>query len=163
MAHSRSVVPDKQWSWEKPDNCPGELLHVVSSLNQTREYIRKAVRGLSSEALWHRPAPGVPSIGNILMHLRGTEHQWIGEKIGGLPLKRDRDLEFSAEGGKELPELLADMEATRAESDGVLAELASADEETLFFLHYTENHFAFHAGQLCTLRKLHEPEFQLYE
>ncbi len=163
MAHSRSLVPDQQWSWQKPANCPGELLHVVSSLDQTREYISRAVRGLGSEALWHRPNPGIPSMGNILMHLRGTEHEWIGVKIGGLPRKRDRDLEFSAEGGKELPELLADLESTRAESDGVIAGLTGTDEEILFFLHYTENHFAFHAGQLCMLRKLHEPEFLLYE
>jgi hypothetical protein len=145
-----------------PTDSPARAARIVSSLNQTREYIHRAVDGIDHSVLWSRPSPGISSIGNILMHLRGTEHQWIGVKIGGMPLDRNRPLEFSTQDGKQLSELLEDLERTRAETDRVLAGLTDVSAEALFCLHYTENHFAFHAGQLCILRKLHEPDFALY-
>ncbi|RQW11223.1 hypothetical protein EH198_12935 [Paenibacillus rhizophilus] len=62
----------------------------------------QSVEGLPAEYVWKRTSPTTLSIGNILMHVCGSEHQWIGNKLGGIPLERDRDLEMSATHGKDV-------------------------------------------------------------
>ncbi|MFW5845735.1 MAG: hypothetical protein ACOCXJ_05860, partial [Planctomycetota bacterium] len=128
----------------------------------TRAYVQRAVAGVSYDVLWHRPGPGLPAMGNLLMHLRGTEHEWIGVKVGGLPRRRQRAVEFSTDQEPGLQELLMALASVQAESDRVLAGLTTVDEHVTVCIHYTENHYAFHAGQLCLLRRLAEPAFQLY-
>ncbi len=162
MAHSKSMRHGQPWKWETPTNCPMALRYIVSALNQSREYVKRAVVGIDYDALWKRFNDNAPSMGNILMHLRGTEHQWIGNKVGKRPLQRDRDLEFSTRNGDPLELLLQNLDATERETSAVLEQLDAVDENILYCFHYTENHFAFHAGQLCTMRKIHEPEFLLY-
>jgi len=162
MAYSDTLSPGRGWRWPKPDGCPERLVHVVSALDRARDYARRAVEGVDRASCWRRPGPGMPAIGNLLMHLRGTEHQWIGVEIGGLPLDRDRDAEFAVEDGATLPELLADLDRVEAQTREVLRGLDEVDEHALFCVHYTENHVAYHAGQLCALRRLVEPGFRLY-
>ncbi len=163
MAHSKSLQRGHDWQWNILQKCPDELAHIVSALNQTRDYIKRSVKGLEYDILWTRVNNNIPAMGNILMHLRGTEHQWIGNRVGNIPLKRTRDLEFSTKNGDELPLLIKQLDETEKETTSVLEQLEDINEEALFCFHYTENHLAFHAGQLCTLRKIHEPRFALYE
>jgi hypothetical protein len=75
---------------------------------------------------------------------------------------RNRPLEFSTEKGEKLPVLMEQLSLTADETREVLNKLEEATEHALFCLQYTENHFAFHAGQLVLLRKLAEPGFLLY-
>jgi hypothetical protein len=142
------------------------LAAVASALRQTHDYIARARTGLREEHLWRRLHPVVPSIGNLLLHLTGTEHQWIGDKIGRLPLKRDRDHEFSADGatGPALPDLIAAMDRVWSQSAEILGGLSeeAVTDEVLFNVHYTENHLAYHVGQMVMLRKLMESDFTLY-
>ena len=162
MAHSKSLSHTGGWDWPEPKSCPAELIHVISSLNQSREYILRAVRCVDYTALWHRPVPSVISMGNILMHLRGTEHHWIGFKVGNRPLNRNRDAEMSTLQGAPLAELLTAQRMTEQETNSVIAGLDAVNDTILFCFYYTENHFSFHAGQLVTLRKLTDPGFTLY-
>ena len=69
---------------------PGNARQVVSGLDQARANLLRVVEGMPEAGLWQRIGPTIPSIGNLLLHVAGTEHQWIGEKVGKLPLNRDR-------------------------------------------------------------------------
>lgn len=158
------------WAWPIISRCPGSLLSIMSNLDQSRTYVYKSVDGISYENLWHRPSEKIYSIGNILMHLRGTEHQWIGNRIGRLPLHRDRESEFSTTEGKNLSELLDDLRQTHTQTQDVIAKLTSADltrcdyggKYTVeFIVHYIAQHFAYHAGQIPILRALVDKNFEL--
>lgn len=165
MAHSQSLkVPEAGWQWPRPTACPPRLSSIVSALDQTRDYIDRIVSGATEEDLWWRPEPTLNAMGNLLLHLAGTEHQWIGNKVGKATLKRDRDYEFSAKGGHTLADLRARLEGERLSTRELLAKMndASVDEAVLFCFHYTENHFAYHCGELAMLRRLRTPLFRVY-
>jgi uncharacterized damage-inducible protein DinB len=172
MAHSRSIVKTSSgWNWPQAHACPRELREIVSNLDQTREYLRRAVRDLGSDAVWRRMGEGTPSIGNLLMHLRGSEHQWIGTKLGGLVLARDRDAEFGIREGRALPALLERLDGARRDTEAILARLTDEDiqngryggHSARFILHYTAQHFAYHVGQVVLIRKFFQPGFALYD
>lgn len=165
MAHSQSIVQSEtgwQWPWGAPS--PEWLAHVVSALDQTRAYIEKVTAGVTEEDLWWRPDPDMNSMANLLLHLASTEHQWIGNKVGGNPLRRDRDHEFSARGGYTLAELKARLALEQHETAHILSGLEGKPENAaiLYCFHYTENHFAYHCGELAILRRLKSPSFRLY-
>ncbi len=171
MAHSRSIVKNPSgWNWPQASACPRELREIVSNLDQVREYLRRAVRDLGGDEVWRRMGEGTPSIGNLLLHLRGSEHQWIGNKLGGLVLARDRDAEFTTREGPGLPALLERLDGARRDTEAILARLTDEDAATgrygghsaRFILHYTAQHFAYHAGQVVMIRKYFEPGFVLY-
>ncbi|MBI5723174.1 MAG: DUF664 domain-containing protein [Planctomycetes bacterium] len=158
------------WAWPIISRCPASLLSVVSNLDQSRTYVYKGVDGLSYDNLWKRPAEKIYSIGNILMHLRGTEHQWIGNRIGHLPLLRDRESEFNTRQGKNTADLVADLRQVHAQTQDVIAKLTSADLNRCdyggkytveFIIHYITQHFAYHAGQIPILRALADADFEL--
>jgi uncharacterized damage-inducible protein DinB len=172
MAHSRSIVKTPSgWNWPPAPACPRELREIVSNLNQVREYLRRAVRDLGNDEVWRRTGEGTPSIGNLLMHLRGSEHQWIGNKLGGRVLDRDRDAEFATRAGPGLSTLLEQLDGARRETEAILARLADEDvaagryggHSAQFILHYTAQHFAYHVGQVVMIRKFFEPSFVLYD
>jgi uncharacterized damage-inducible protein DinB len=171
MAHFRSIVKTPSaWNWPQAGACPRELREIVSNLDQVREYLRRDVRDLGSDVVWRRMGEGTPSIGNLLMHLRGSEHQWIGSKLGGMVLSRDRDFEFGTRKGPALPELLGQLEGARRETEAILARLTDEDvttgryggHSTRFMLHYTAQHFAHHVGQVVMIRRFFVPGFVLY-
>ena len=144
---------------------------VVSSLNQMRRNILHCVEGLSDEQAWLRIVPDVSAVGNLLMHLRGTEHQWIGHKIGKKALHRDREREFSARRGIGLSTLVEGLRTVAKETKEILGELDEAKVNEYrsedgfsipFILHYTNQHFAVHLGQLVVLREYLSPRFRLY-
>jgi len=121
--------------------------------------------------VWTRIGPDVCAAGNLLLHLRGSEHQWIGHKIGTRPLERDRDAEFAARGGYDLSTLVEGIKTSAAETREVLASLDEAAVEEHrsedgfsipFILHYTNQHYSLHLGQLVMIREYLSPGFRLY-
>ncbi|WP_438447831.1 DinB family protein [Gorillibacterium sp. sgz5001074] len=172
MTHYQSLLPtDDSWKWPVDPAVPAPLRSIASNIDQAKMYIRRGAAGLQEEHLWKRLTGTSLSIGNLLLHFRGTEHQWIGQKLGGLPLDRDRDLEMNAAGGFSLEELLAALDETDRQSRDILTRLTEDDlartytEQQLsaeFILHYTAQHLAYHAGQLILLRKCFEPGFLLF-
>ena len=158
--------------WPVVDDCPAALRAVAANLLQTHVLLRKSTVGLSPDGLWRRPHPEVYSIGNVLLHVCGSEHQWIHSHLGGRPLVRDRDPRVRHAAGPRSgrtagqlgPHGASDARgagrpcpttstcATRG-FDGFSAE---------FILHYTAQHLAYHAGQMLTLRRLTEPAFEVH-
>jgi uncharacterized damage-inducible protein DinB len=159
------------WGWPEEDVFADSIRKPVSSLYRMRLNVLLAVRDLNEEQLWYRLGPDVSAIGNLLMHLRGSEHQWIGNKIGGIPLQRDRDHEFAARRGKDLGELIRDIEDTERQTRSTLSALST---ETIlafrsdqgysieFILHYMIQHFSLHLGQIIAVREYLAPGYRLY-
>ena len=156
-------------NWPEVTACPERLRFIASNLLQTHVLIRKSVQGLSDETLWKRHCEGFYSIGNVLMHICGSEHQWISNMLGGAPLVRNRDAEFDTQRGASLNQLLAKLDEQEAHTRHVLSKLTDADlarsdfnvYTAEFILHYTAQHMAYHAGQLLVLRRLEDPGFNV--
>jgi len=166
MAHSQTISNLEGWGWPKPENCPESLVLIVSNLNQTRQNIRATMANFPAEHLWRHISASTPSAGNVLLHLAGTERQWIHNKAGGLPIVRDRAREFAADGGMSAQELVSAMDAEAATTDQILSRMTRdagpASELVQYCFHYTVNHFAYHSGQLVTIRKMFQLDFQVY-
>lgn len=127
--------------------------------------LRRCVEMLPAEDLWWRPNPASNSVGNLLLHLAGNVRQWIVSGIGGRPDIRERETEFGADGGAEVSDLLAHVEATLESVDGVLAELDPArlgeeiriqgnDVTVLEALYHAVEHFSMHVGQIIYITKM---------
>jgi hypothetical protein len=56
--------------------------------------VDKAVRSVSTEALWKKPFPFGNSIGHLVLHLTGNLNHYIGAIIAGTAYVRDREKEF---------------------------------------------------------------------
>jgi uncharacterized damage-inducible protein DinB len=86
--------------------------------------IRTALVHLPVRDLWWRPNPESNSVGNLLLHLAGNARQWIVAGVGGQADHREREGEFSADGGLDAPEVLRRLEAVVQEVDDVLRALS---------------------------------------
>lgn len=96
-------------------------------LAKALERARHCVAQLSDEQVWWRPAEGMNSVGNLLLHLSGNVRQWIGAGLGGAADDRDRPSEFAERGPIAKDDLLARLDATIAKARAVLAAQAEAD------------------------------------
>ncbi|HUV06823.1 MAG TPA: DinB family protein [Spirochaetia bacterium] len=172
MAFYETVISQESgWGWEVPVNVPESIREVVASLYQMKRNILHSVAGLPEDQVWSRIGPDVSAIGNLLMHVRGSEHQWIGHKIGHRPLKRDRNQEFAQRGGISLKTLIEDLGRVDRDTREILGELSeetikgfrSADGCSIpFILHYTNHHLAVHLGQIIAVREFLRPGYRLY-
>ena len=96
--------------------------------NELREGLHKVehcLRQLDDAQVWWRPVPEMNSIANLLLHLCGNVRQWIVCTAGGLPDHRDRQAEFDDRSQRPKSELLAMLQRTVAEADGVIASLSA--------------------------------------
>ena len=117
-------------------------------------------------ALWQR-LPGITnSVGNLALHLEGNLREYVGRQLGGVPYRRQRDLEFSLSGLSRddllqrvvglqeiIPEIVAGL------SDAVLdaaypEEVLGAPISTRKFLIHLQGHLNYHLGQIDYLRRI---------
>ena len=74
---------------------------------------------MTEEDLWWRPDETTNALGNLVLHLAGSNRYYIGYGIGGRTVERHRDAEFAARGNPGR----ADVLATWSESLHVCAEV----------------------------------------
>lgn len=127
--------------------------------------IRRCLEALPDGDLWWRPNDASNSVGNLLLHVAGNIRQWVVSGIGGEPDIRERDEEFSADGGARAVDLLAHLEATLEDVDRVLGSLDPGrldgrlviqgnDVTVLEALYHAVEHFSMHTGQIIYVTKL---------
>jgi uncharacterized damage-inducible protein DinB len=136
--------------------------------------IERCLEQLDDADVWWRPNAQSNSVGNLLLHLAGNARQWIVAGVGGAEDKRERQTEFEAGTQQQtsddaLPtaqELLANLRATLAEVDAVLARLDPAsllERRTIQGLRgvvilpaifHVVEHFSMHTGQIVQLTKM---------
>lgn len=128
------------------------------------ERIRRALELVPPDRLFWRPHEGVPSIGNLLLHLEGNVRQWWLSGLGGAEDTRDRPAEFEAREG-DADELFARLartvrcaaDAVRAlDEDALLAErtIQGFRADGVFAVLHVAEHFAWHTGQIVWIAKL---------
>lgn len=144
-------------------------------LDQYLPRIRLCCAPLGDADIWWRPAAGSNSIGNLILHIEGNARQWLIGGVGVEPNLRNRDGEFSADGGHTSEELLALLADTLLRIDRVLAALrpAQLDEPrviqgattTVFdAIYHVVEHVSMHTGQIIQLAKWRAPgTIRLYD
>jgi uncharacterized damage-inducible protein DinB len=138
---------------------------AVAKLETYLEWLVHAVGMLDDEATWSRPSANLNSVGNLLMHLEGNVRQWILHGIGGQEDHRQRDLEFSTEGGISGAVLLEKLHQTvtaacevirnpRSDSEWLQhIEIQGFSTTTLGAVIHIFEHFSYHTGQIVQLAK----------
>ena len=84
------------------------------------ERIEHCVAQLNDEQIWHRPAPGMNSIGNLILHLRGNVRQWIVSGLTEAEDDRNRPQEFAENGPIARQTLLDQLRETVTAAVSVL-------------------------------------------
>jgi uncharacterized damage-inducible protein DinB len=133
----------------------------------SESYVRiyRCLNMISDDELWKQPASGIPSIGNLVLHICGNARQWVLSGLGDKEDNRDRDQEFVPRQKIKKAELVFLMENLKMNIRQVLKDLKEKDlaaqrniqgfEVTGFsaLVHVLE-HFSYHTGQITMLTKL---------
>lgn len=133
-----------------------------------RVKLRAALDALPPDALWWRADAQSNSVGNLLLHLAGNVRQWIVGGVGGRPVERHRDAEFTAAGGSSIDDLWANLDAAIGEADAVIAGLDPAhllerrtiqarEVTVLDAVYHVVEHFGMHLGQIILIAKMRAP------
>ncbi len=121
--------------------------------------IIKCLAFLTEEEVWQRPNENTVSIGNLILHLSGNVRQWICAGLGQQEDVRQRDVEFSTEGGISKALLSEKIKLTIIDAQAVvdrvnLEDLAKTypvqvyNETGLSIIVHVIEHFSYHIGQI---------------
>lgn len=147
-----------------------EFLQMVRHrlLGEFPGQIRACLDAMTEDDLWWRPNPQANAVGNLVLHLAGSNQFYLGHAIGGGPDVRDREAEFAARGQRSAADVFAAYDGARATVERVLDTLTPArmTETTLatgrsssfarILMHVT-HHNALHIGQIVWITKLRKP------
>lgn len=148
------------------------IMECMRRLDQSLGYVEAALERLPQDKLWLRPRPRMNAIGNLCLHIAGSEHQHLVCGIGNLPTYRDRAGEILQSGGYTREELLGLLRTVRQESWSVIRGLTAADLERVVTISYPEDsgmegyswsiqkiligaaeHYSYHTGQIVYAAK----------
>jgi hypothetical protein len=106
-----------------------EIVAFADPIVGAIERIIRCLDGLDAEGLnWRPPAPLTNSLYVLAFHTMGSAEAAIIGELGGQPVQRDRDAEFTASGDSAEP-LYARWEALKPRLHETLARLTVADME----------------------------------
>jgi uncharacterized damage-inducible protein DinB len=141
------------------------LQFSVDKLKQFTDRIEICLKTLTEDQIWARGGENENAIGNLALHLTGNVRQWIVTSLGNDPVKRDRDSEFSARGGRSSTELATTLRYTVDQAAHIIAGL-STDQLTRTYeiqsyvvsgvevVYHVVEHFAEHTGQIIFATKM---------
>jgi uncharacterized damage-inducible protein DinB len=119
---------------------------------------------LTDAQIWERHGEHENAVGNLLLHLCGNMRQWVISGVGGAVDVRERDAEFSADGGLGAEELMGRFALTVAEARRVIARVPAErlleritpqgrDVNVLEAILQVVGHVEQHVGQIVVLTK----------
>ena len=77
------------------------LQHITTRLvTEFPTQVEKCLEVLGEDDLWWRPHEQSNAVGNLVLHVAGSNRHFLEHVIGGAPGVRDRDAEFGARGGQ---------------------------------------------------------------
>jgi uncharacterized damage-inducible protein DinB len=146
------------------------LLHLVRSrmVDDYPSQIGQCLQIITDEDIWWRPDERSNALGNILLHLIGSNRLYIGYGVGGRVVERDRAAEFTARGGHNLAAIVDAWN----ETVGILREVLDALEPAQLLeqtdrtgkmttvasiLLHASHHTAAHMGQVVWITKMRHP------
>jgi uncharacterized damage-inducible protein DinB len=121
---------------------------------------------LDERDIWWRPSERTNAVGNLVLHLAGSNRHFICHVIGGQPFRRDRDAEFAERTERSKTELLALWNDTTAAVAPVLDALTftrlaetttDKGRSVLQVLLHVTHHNALHLGQIVWITKMRRP------
>jgi uncharacterized damage-inducible protein DinB len=146
------------------------VLHLTR-VRLTQDYpaqIDACLEVLDDDQIWWRPNEQSNAVGNLLVHLVGSNRYYLEEVIAGRRISRDRDAEFSSRGGLSKDQIremwAACVETVRGVLEGLQpSQLEQATDRTgkattfgQVLLHVT-HHNAVHMGQIVWITKMLRP------
>ncbi len=146
------------------------VLHVSRNrlLHDYPGQIAACLDVLTDQQAWWRPNERANSVGNLVLHLAGSNRHYFAHVLAGEVDRRDRDAEFAARGGHTVAELRRHWEDSLSAVARVLETLdASRLMDTTdrtgktttvaqVLLHVT-HHNAVHLGQIVWVTKMQQP------
>lgn len=138
---------------------------AIIRLKENTPKVKKCLDEMSDGEIWKRPNPSCNSVGNMILHLCGNITQYIISSLGGIEDKRERDKEFSAEGGFTKVELFNKLESTVSQA-GKIIEKVTPEEmlnkhsvqgfelSTIGIIIHVVEHYSYHTGQVIYWTKL---------
>lgn len=129
------------------------------------DQVRACLDRLDDAQVWWRPHPESNAIGNLVLHVCGSNRHFVGRVVGGTAYERDRKAEFAERGPKPRAELRRVLDETVAETDRILGGLdparllevrevpRDAPQTVLALVLRTSHHWAVHTGQIVYATK----------
>jgi uncharacterized damage-inducible protein DinB len=151
-----------------PDSVDTFLLqHITTRLvNEFPRQVVKCLEVLNEDDLWWRPNESSNAVGNLVLHVAGSNRHFLEHVIGGAPGVRDRDAEFAARGGLTKAEVLSVWTEVAGRVDAVLRTLtperltqttSDKNKSVADVLLHVTHHNALHIGQIVWITKLRRP------
>jgi hypothetical protein len=151
-----------------PDSVDAFLLrHLTTRLvDEFPVQVEKCLDVLTEDDLWWRPHDQSNAVGNLILHVAGSNRHFLEHVIGGVPFVRDRDAEFAVRGGRSKADVLQVWKDVAGRVNKVLgaltpdrlAQITSEKNKSVaeILLHVT-HHNALHIGQIVWITKLRRP------
>jgi len=137
----------------------------IHRIDENTKRLKACIEELHESEIWIRPNENSNSIGNLILHLCGNVRQYAISSLGNMPDVRERDKEFSANGGYPKADLFNKLLSTLEEAKGVMQNVTSAEllrkrkvqgysySGIGIIVHITE-HYSYHTGQIIFWTKL---------
>lgn len=137
----------------------------ILRLAENTPRIERCLAMLSEAEVWQKPNKNLNSVGNLIIHLCGNITQYIISSLGGNIDKRNRDLEFSIQGGLNKGELLHKLATIVSAASQTIENI---DHRKLTKIHSVQGfeltgigiiihvveHYSYHTGQITFYTKL---------
>ncbi|HET9567959.1 MAG TPA: DinB family protein [Vicinamibacterales bacterium] len=143
------------------------LRHLTTRLvDEFPVQVEKCLHVLSEDDLWWRPHEQSNAVGNLVLHVAGSNRHFLEHVIGGVPFVRDRDAEFAARGGRTKADVLQVWKDVAGRVSKVLHALTpdrlaqvtrEKNKSVAEVLLHVTHHNALHIGQIVWVTKLRQP------
>ncbi len=151
-----------------PDSVDAFLLqHITTRLvSEFPGQVEKCLEVLSEDDVWWRPHEQANAVGNLVLHVAGSNRHFLEHVIGGVPGVRDRDAEFAARGGRTKADVLGVWSDAAGRVSRVLSTLtperlvqptSDRNRSVADVLLHVTHHNALHIGQIVWITKLRRP------
>ena len=151
-----------------PDTVDAFLLqHITTRLvTEFPHQVERCLEVLTEDDLWWRPHEQSNAVGNLVLHVAGSNRHFLEHVIGGAPSVRDREAEFAARGGRTKGDVLQIWSDAARRVDAVLRTLtpdrlvqptSDRNRPVADILLHVTHHNALHIGQIVWITKLRRP------
>lgn len=143
------------------------LLHLTRSrlVDDYPAQIQECLDLITDEDVWWRPNDQANALGNILLHLAGSNRLYVGYGVGGRATERDRAAEFTARGNPGRDEIAGAWHDTVRVMREVFDELTPSHmmqttdrtgkmTTIASILLHASHHTAAHMGQIVWITKM---------
>jgi len=141
------------------------LSQAIHRIDENTPKLIACVSELEEADIWKRPNQHSNSVGNIILHLCGNIRQYAISSLGNRRDVRERDKEFSADGGYSASELTKKLIDTLDEAKDIIQNVNAGEllrkrnvqgythSGIGIIIHVTE-HYSYHTGQIIFWTKL---------